>query len=131
MTVVVDTNVLFEILFNGKNKEYYFDLINNADEVLAPEFLIAESTNVMRQYIKAGFADENNAKLSLAYGLQLIRKYEKSTDYTFEVLHESVRLNHPSYDIFYFVLARHNAATLLTVDQKLATLCRENGVDVA
>ena len=42
---------------------------------------------------------------------------------------EAVRLNHPVYDMLYFVLARRNAATLFTLDRKLQQLCLDNGVD--
>lgn len=47
-----------------------------------------------------------------------------------EVLHEAARLNISCYDMFYFVLARHNAATLITCDQKLKTLAIDNGISV-
>ena len=131
MTVVLDASAAFEIAMYHPKRDLYLKMIAEADEVIAPELFIAECTNVAWKYQKAGYLDEQNAKLTLAYVLKSVTKYALTSDYSVEVLHESVRLNHPSYDIFYFVLARHNAATLLTIDQKLASLCRENGVDVA
>ena len=41
----------------------------------------------------------------------------------------SSRLGHSAYDVFYFVLARRNAATLCTLDQRLQQLCLKNGVN--
>ncbi len=46
-----------------------------------------------------------------------------------EVLSESVRLNHSSYDMFYFVLARRTAGTLFTMDQRLVRLALQNGLN--
>ena len=46
-----------------------------------------------------------------------------------EVVSESVRLGHPVYDIFYFVLARRLGATLFTLDKRLIKLCEQEGVD--
>jgi len=131
MTVVLDASAAFEIAMYHPKRDLYLKMIAEADEVIAPEFYMAECTNVAWKYQKAGYLDEQNAKLTLAYVLKIITKYALTSDYSVEALHEAIRLNHSAYDMFYFVLARHNAATLLTVDQKLATLCRENGVDVA
>ena len=46
-----------------------------------------------------------------------------------EALSESVRLNHSSYDMFYFVLARRTAGTLFTLDQRLVRLALQNGLN--
>lgn len=46
-----------------------------------------------------------------------------------EALSESVRLNHSSYDMFYFVLARRTAGTLFTMDQRLIKLALQNGLN--
>ncbi len=131
MTVVLDASAAFEIAMYHPKRDKYLELIAQADEVMAPEFFMAECTNVAWKYQKAGWLDEKNAKLTLAFVLKTVTKYALTTDYAVEALHEAIRLNHPTYDMYYFVLARHNAATLLTIDQKLATLCRENGVEVA
>ena len=40
-----------------------------------------------------------------------------------------MRLEHSSYDMVYFILARRTGATLFTLDKKLIELCLNNGVD--
>ena len=131
MTVVLDASAAFEIAMFHPKRDLYLKIISEADEVIAPEFFMAECTNVAWKYLKAGYLDEQNAKLTLAYALKTVTKYALTTDYAMEALHEAARFNHSAYDMFYFVLARDNVATMLTVDQKLAELCRANGVDVA
>ena len=129
--IVLDASAAFEIAMFRPNRKKYLEIISKEDKVLAPEFFIAESTNVTWKYQKEGYLDEQNAKLTLSLVLQMVTNYVDTTDYAIEALHEANRLNHSAYDMLYFVLARDNVATLLTSDEKLATLCRENGVDVA
>lgn len=46
-----------------------------------------------------------------------------------EAIAESIRLKHSACDMFYFVLARGNAATLFTLYKKLQDICLANGVN--
>ena len=58
----------------------------------------------------------------------LVNEYYSIQELQEEVLSESIRLDHSSYDMFYFVLARRFGATLFTLDRKLIRLCEEQGV---
>jgi len=131
MTYVLDVNVAFEIVFNGPKAQVYKTLIQNADKVIVPELFTSEVTNVMWHYMKAGYIDEENAKLTLTLIFQMADSIEPTVDYAIEALHEAGHFNHPAYDMFYFCLARRNAATLLTLDKKLIKVCQENGVQVS
>lgn len=130
MICVLDVNVAFEIAFNGSSAEKYKKIIEEADKVIVPELFTSEVTNVMWQYLKANYIDEENAKTALTMIFQMADFIEPAGEYSIEALHEASRLNHSAYDMYYFCLARHNAATLLTMDKKLASLCTENGVNV-
>ena len=130
--IVLDASAAFEIAMFRPKREIFLEFLTNDSEIVAPEFFIAECTNVAWKYLKTGyFESENEAKLTLTYVLQMVTKYTCSADYSIEVLHEANRLNHAAYNMYYYVLARDNVATLLTVDEKLAKICRENGVNVA
>ena len=61
--------------------------------------------------------------------LSLVDEFVPDTDLWEEALSESLRLRHSPYDLLYLVLARRNAATLLTLDHKLQKLCLDNGVN--
>lgn len=54
--------------------------------------------------------------------------YRDKTGLEAEILHESLRLDHSSYDLAYLVLARRTGATLFTLDGKLADACERCGV---
>lgn len=130
MTVVLDTCAAFEIIFHGDNYNKYAEMLSKADKVIAPSMLDAEVTNVMWKYARAGYVDIENAKLSLALGIQLVDEFVPTAELAVESLHEALRLNHPVYDLYFLVLARRNGATLLTVDEKLKRLALECGVTV-
>ena len=46
-----------------------------------------------------------------------------------EALIESVRVKHSVYNMLYLTLARREGATLLTLDKKLLTLAKKNGIE--
>ncbi len=129
MVIVLDTCAAFEIVFNGRKCDFYKNLVAEAEKVIAPSLFDAEVANVLWKYSKAGYIDENNAKLTSALALQLVDEYMPTSEIAVEALHEAIRLNHPVYDMYYMVLARRNAATLLTVDEKLKEICKANGVE--
>lgn len=130
MTVVLDTCAAYEIIFHGHNYEKYYDILFKADKVIAPSMFDAEVSNVMWKYAKAGFVNEENAKLSITLALQLVDTFTPTSELTYEALHEAIRLNHSVYDMYYMILARRNGATLLTVDEKLKHICLDCGVPV-
>lgn len=130
MTYVLDASAALEIAFQGPKAEHYKQLLLEADSVLAPDLYQAEITNCVWKYLKAGYVDEENAKTTVAMLFKLIDSYANAVENSMEVLHEAARLNISAYDMFYFVLARHNAATLITCDQKLKNLAIDNGINV-
>lgn len=130
MTYVLDASAALEIAFQGPKSARYKELLENADLVLAPDLYQAEITNCVWKYLKASYIDEENAKITIAMLFKLIDSYSNTIEDSMEVLHEAARLNHSCYDMLYLVLARHNAATLLTCDQKLMNLAIDNGISV-
>lgn len=130
MTFVLDTSAAFSVAFRGEHHERYEELLKTADEVIAPALFQAEVANVLWKYVKAGFINEENAKLEMDLMLQFVDSYVDVTENSVEALHESCRLNHCVYDMLYLTLARRNGATLLTLDQKLKNIAIDNGVAV-
>jgi len=128
MTIVLDASAALQIAFQGPKAELYSKLIEEADSVIAPELYQEEVTNCIWKYMKAGYISEENAKITMAMLFQLIDSYTNAVDISLEVLHEAARLNISAYDMFYFVLARRNSATLVTCDMKLKNLAIDNGI---
>lgn len=130
MIYVLDTCAAFEIAFHGPKYSLFMNAVAGAEKVIAPTLFDSEVTNVLWKYARNGAVDEENARKTLAYILQIVDEYTDTSELAIEALHEGIRLGHSIYDMFYLVLARHNGATLLTTDKKLKALAKSLGVSV-
>ena len=130
MIYVLDTCAAFEIAFHGPKYSLFMNAVASAEKVIAPTLFDSEVTNVLWKYARNGAIDEENARKTLAYLLQMVDEYTDTSELAIEALHEGIRLGHSIYDMFYLVLARHNGATLLTTDKKLKALAKTMGVSV-
>ncbi len=130
MIYVLDTCAAFEIAFHGPKYSLFMNAVAGAEKVIAPTLFDSEVTNVLWKYARNGAVDEENARKTLAYLLQMVDEYTDTSELAIEALHEGIRLGHSIYDMFYLVLARHNGATLLTTDKKLKALAKTMGVSV-
>ncbi|MBO6059075.1 MAG: type II toxin-antitoxin system VapC family toxin [Bacteroidaceae bacterium] len=130
MIYVLDTCAAFEIAFHGPKYSLFMNAVAGAEKVIAPTLFDSEVTNVLWKYAQNGAVDEENARKTLAYLLQMVDEYTDTSELAIEALHEGIRLGHSIYDMFYLVLARHNGATLLTTDKKFKALAKSLGVSV-
>ena len=130
MIYVLDTCAAFEIAFHGPKYSLFMNAVAGAEKVIAPTLLDSEVTNVLWKYARNGAVDEENARKTLAYILQIVDEYTDTSELAIEALHEGIRLGHSIYDMFYLVLARHNGAALLTTDKKLKALAKSLGISV-
>ena len=130
MIYVLDTCAAFEIAFHGPKYSLFMNAVAGAEKVIAPTLFDSEVTNVLWKYARNGAIDEENARKTLAYILQMVDEYTDTSELAIEALHEGIRLGHSIYDMFYLVLARHNGAALLTTDKKLKALAKTMGVSV-
>ena len=130
MIYVLDTCAAFEIAFHGPKYSLFMNAVAGAEKVIAPTLFDSEVTNVLWKYARNGALDEENARKTLAYLLQMVDEYTDTSELAIEALHEGIRLGHSIYDMFYLVLARHNGAAVLTTDKKLKALAKSLGVSV-
>ena len=130
MIYVLDTCAAFEIAFHGPKYSLFMNAVAGAEKVIAPTLFDSEVTNVLWKYARNGAVDEENARKTLAYILQIVDEYTDTSELAIEALHEGIRLGHSIYDMFYLVLARHNGAAVLTTDKKLKALAKSLGVSV-
>lgn len=130
MDYVLDTNVAFEIAFSGSRADEYRKILENASSVIVPDLYKSEITNVLWQYVRAGYLDEQNAKIIMIDLINLVDNYVSAEENSVESLHEAIRLNHSACDMFYFTLARRYGAVLLTMDKKLKKTAEREGVQV-
>lgn len=99
------------------------------EESIAPSLYIEEIVHVLTKYVNAGTYTRDQAQTAFDGMASLVDRLVDTEELAKEVLAETLRTGHSSYDLFYLVLARRNGATLFTLDSKLQELCIEGGVD--
>lgn len=96
---------------------------------VAPSLLRTEAAQVAWKYVHAGHLDHGNAAKLMEAAIGYVDEFVDDRQLVREAFNEAVRLNHPLYDMLFFVLARRTGTPLLTCDHKLAKLCCDNNVE--
>ena len=130
MKVVLDASVGIEIGLGRENSLTYRELVEQASKVITSDLYKAEVTNVLWKYVKAGLLPKEVALQRLQYCLDLVDEYIDIADNNQESLIESIRIDHAVYDVLYLTLARRNGAILMTLDKKLQTIAKEQGIEI-
>ena len=102
--------------------------MEEGERIIAPWVFCAELGNAHWKLARAGVIDAADIGSRIEQGLAFVDFFVDERKMLPEIVHEAVRFSHPVYDMIYVVLARHKAATLFTLDQKLMAICREAGV---
>lgn len=126
--IVLDCSAAVDIVRRTPKGAILTERIFNKGPVVSSSLMHAELASALKKYVAAGLMSREDALGKMQLIDQLVDSYASLAPDRVEALAESMRLNHSSYDMFYFVLARHNAATLVTLDRALARLCEQEGV---
>lgn len=127
--IVLDSCAAVDIVRETTEGKALSSLMLTGEKVISSDLFYAEITNAFWQYCKAGFYGEGEAANNIEKAIQLVDEFFPLDEFCKEAFSESVRLDHSSYDMLYFILARRNGATLFTLDRKLQRLCLNNGVN--
>lgn len=127
--IVLDCSAAINMLVETPEGKGLAALLLEGEAVISPTFFCAEVTHVLEKRVRGGYSDKKEALAMGCMCFALVDEFVPDASLWEEVLSESLRLEHPSYDLFYFVLARRRGATLFTLDRRLQELCLDNGVD--
>ena len=130
MTAVLDVSAAIEILLQKEKKELFNTTYEKASWVIAPDLYIAELSNVLWKYYKAGLISHLECIQYVEDGIELIDDYFPSKELWKEALGEGIKNAHSIYDMYYAVLARRNDAALITNDSKLSMICNKLNIEV-
>jgi predicted nucleic acid-binding protein len=130
MICVLDTSAALEIVLRRKGAKRFLDRLLVAERVITSELFRAEAANALAKYVKGGYLSRDDAAKALSFITDMPDTYSKLAENEVEAFAESVKRNHPAYDMFYFTLARRHDALFLTCDKKLAELCRAEKIPV-
>lgn len=126
--IVLDASAACDMARKTEEGMAFRALMLSEEKVISCDLFRAEVVSVFRKLCRQGLVTAGKAQGFLTESVALVDEYYPIEELQEEVLAESIRLNHSSYDMFYFVLARRFAATLFTLDRKLIKLCEDQGV---
>ena len=126
--IVLDSSAACDMVRKTEEGMAFRALMLSEEKVISWELLRAEVVSIFRKLYRHGFIPIEKVQSFLTESTALVNEYYSIQELQEEVLSESIRLDHSSYDMFYFVLARRFGATLFTLDRKLIRLCEEQGV---
>ena len=128
MIIVLDASAAIEIALNRSKSKHFRTYLSNCQKVITSDLYKAEITNVFWKYVKARLISREVGGSLLDLSLNLIDEYYDISQYSTEAYYESLRLDHSSYDMFYFTLARRTGGKLLTLDKKLKLIAEKEGI---
>lgn len=127
--IVLDSSAAVEMVRETPTGLGFRCMMMEGDRAISCDLLCAEAASVFRKLTRTEGIKPDVAQRYLTEAVALVDEFYPMEDLQSEVLRESIRLGHSTYDMFYFVLARRTGGTLFTADRKLAELCLKNGVD--
>ena len=127
--IVLDSSAAIEMVRRTPLGLGFKRMMMEGECAISCDLLRAEAASVFRKLTRTEGINPDVAQRYLTEALALVDEFYPMEDLQTEALRESIRLDHSTYDLFYFVLARRTGGTLLTADRKLAELCLKNGVD--
>ena len=126
MKAVLDASAALNVVLEGEFCDLISQSLEMCDIAYAPTLFYAEVGNALLRAIRAGELDFSQAAERYDDALGLVGKFEKVEHYSHAVFHETHRLGHSIYDIYYLELAKQKGAHLVTLDQKLMRLAQES-----
>lgn len=118
MTLVVDAGVVVEALVGGGELAAWAESYLDEPELAGPEFVRAESCNILRRLEMRGRLSTTDAAIALTELLDLRMDLYSFLPFAQRVW--ALRRNITSYDAWYVALAETLGCPLITLDGRLA-----------
>lgn len=130
MIIILDVSAAIEILFQREKSCLFSELYSKAGWIIAPDLFVAEITNVLWKYYKAGLITHEDCIQYVQDGLDMVDDFIDANTLWKESLSEGIKNNHSIYDMYYLVLTRRNDGTLITNNTALAEICKKMKIKV-
>ncbi len=127
--IVLDASAAVDIARETPDGVALTQLLLDGEKAISHNLFPSEVGNVFWKYHHASLLSRDEVLDYVAKAMNLVDELRDTRDLLHEAISEAVRLDHPVYDMLYFVLARREGATLFTLDRKLQNLCLDNGVN--
>lgn len=130
MILVLDTSAGAEIVLARGRAAEMGAWVAEAEWVIAPTLYISEMTNVFWKYHQFSNVPIEQCETGLDRAIQLIDDFVHEREMYREAFALACRVKKPVYDMFFLVLARRTSGAILTLDEGLQRLARENAIRI-
>ena len=131
MKVVLDANCAIEIALNKKEGERLKALLDESDQVLAPDLLVPEFVNALWKYHQFNQLSLELCDEAMDVLLELVETFVPSSEiYRDAFALSRAQKTRAAYDMFYLALALREDAVLLTLDATLKKEAKRAGIKV-
>ena len=117
--VVLDASVLIKLFIEEPGSVEAVAAVESAEQLLAPDLLLAESSNILWKRVQRGELDATVADELLTDILQMQIQYTPTRDLVAVALRLAIETERTVYDALYLALAIQADAVLLTADERL------------
>jgi len=133
VTFCVDSSAVIPLLLPLPSSEavrpFWTDALEEADPLLAPPLLFAETTSVLRRYVHLGGVLHEEAEAALGSFLRLPISVVHTPEVYLRALDLARRLGHAkAYDVQYLAVAQIQDCPVVTVDRGLHESARTLGI---
>ena len=117
--VVLDASVLIKLFIEEPGSVEAVAAVESAEQLLAPDLLLAESSNILWKRVQRDELDATVADELLTDILQMQIQYTPTRDLVAVALRLAIETERTVYDALYLALAIQADAVLLTADERL------------
>ena len=122
LACVLDASAAVRLILADPAAADLAERVGGAALVLAPELMLTELANTLWKLQRADRLNDLDPQELLAEARELVDRLEPDRHLQAEALALACHLNHPVYDCLYLALARREAASLISSDQRLNAL---------
>jgi predicted nucleic acid-binding protein len=128
--LVLDASAAIEVVL-ARGKAHEFErLLEEADQVLAPDLIISEVVNTIWKYHQFESLSLNMCDQALEFAVGLLDVIVPCQELYREAFLLARSARQPAYDMFYLALARREDAGFLTTDRALRREAERQGIRV-
>lgn len=130
MRLVLDASAAIEVAMSRGKAAKFAQVLEEADEVLAPDLFVPEVVNTLWKYHQFEDLSQSACERALSHALSLVDAFVPCSDLYREAFLLARTARRSAYDMFYLALARREDAALLTTDKALGKEAEGQGVIV-
>ncbi len=130
MRLVLDASAAIEVVLARAKAGEYERILEEADQVLAPDLIIPEVVNTIWKYHQFENLNLNTCDQAIEFAIGLLDVLVPCKDLFREAFLLARSARQPAYDMFYLSLARREDAGFLTLDRALRREAERQGIRV-